>query len=203
MPLPKLLAISIACAVSGAAIGANPAPPPWANAGDESGRAADTRTTAAPQEPNASSRGAAAAPARAARSRSSQSEASNSPRSAQAQSAHSTAQAASGDTARRTPSSTKSQSGEAQSAAAGASGAGKSEQTGDPAASPESGASAPSNAWRGRDWGWLGLLGLFGLLGLLYRRRYERHTEPVVTRPVNEPARGVRVYETPDPVARP
>jgi hypothetical protein len=124
------------------------------------------------------------------------------PQSAQAQSAHSTAQAASGDSARRTASSTKSQSGEAQSAAAGASSAGKSEQTGDPAASPESGPKAPSNAWRSRDWGWLGLLGLFGLLGLLHRRRYETDTDAVVTRPVNDPARGVRVYETPDPVAR-
>ena len=193
-PLPKVLAISLACAVSGAAIGASQAPPPWASAGDESGRTADTRTTAAPEEPNASSRGAAAAPARAARS-----------------------QSASGDSARRTPSSAKSarasfsattpsdtdrQSGGAQSAAAGAS-AGKSDQTGDTAVSRESGPSVPSSAWPGRDWGWLGLLGLFGLLGLLHRRHYERDTDAVVTSPVNDRARGVRVHETPDPVARP
>ncbi|MFN2646001.1 MAG: WGxxGxxG family protein [Burkholderiales bacterium] len=56
---------------------------------------------------------------------------------------------------------------------------------------------------RAHDWGWLGLLGLFGLLGLLRRRQNERHTNTAVSPRVHETARGVRIYETPDPLARP
>ena len=226
MPLPKLLAVSIACIVSGAALGAQPAPPAWASAGDESGRTADSRTTTAPQQPNATSRGAAA-PRPSARSASAQSAESaqdtgptSSSTAPSARGDQSSAKSAgSSSRAAKTSSATQeSGSGGGQSAAAGGSAA-KSEQVANTTteSTPADSSNARSSGSRqgtvytsddyiqsrGRDWGWLGLLGLFGLLGFLRRPHYQRHTDTVVSRPVDDPARGVRAYETPDPVARP
>ena len=218
-PLPLIAAL----AVSGAAFAADPArqPPPWASAGDETGRSVDSRTTAAPQQPNASSRGAATSPApRTASSQSVQpqaaQDASASAQTGQAEPAHSKRSGASTThrprAANVTPSPAKTtqtaddgQSNRTASAAAGGSAA-RSEPVADTTVTPVRGETAYTTSEdyvrRARDWGWLGLLGLIGLLGLVRRRHYERD-DTVVTQPADEPVRGVRVYETPNPAPRP
>jgi hypothetical protein len=237
MLMQRLLFISFTCAMSSAAIGRDQ-PPPWATAGDESGRTADTSTTAASQSPNATSRGAAVRSTQRAQAASAEppqqtpptatTQGSRTTRSSSA--SHSTAAGAtvksdqaaemttpSSQERARASSAKKSSNTARASRSAAAGGTAPSEQVADTSDTPAPSATARSSASddatvytsdayirsRGRDWGWLGLLGLLGLLRLVRRRRYERHTDTVVSRPVDDPTRGVRVYETPDPVARP
>lgn len=181
--------MSFAGALSSAAIGAEQ-PPPWATASDESGRTADARTTAS-QSPNATSRGAAvrAQPAEVHSAQPAETRTSASQEDARASSAK------------------KSSISARASRSAATGGTAHSDQVADTPGTPVRSATAPASAsgdasrYPSDGWGWLGLLGLFGLLGLLRRRRDEWPTDTVASRP-DDPARGARVYETPDPVAR-
>lgn len=197
----------------GAALAADPAnrPAPWAGAGDESGRPAER--FAGSQDPNASSRGAAAPKSTHSEQVPAQSEQATSPAASSA-TAPSTGQrrhaaGAGGSASRSSQSSDASKQTRAEralitdrapSAAAGASGADEASR------SPAQGKSTTADyiLSRGRDWGWLGLLGLFGLLGLLRRPRHEReiYTGYAPTPEEEARARGVRVYETPEPAPR-
>jgi len=178
---------------AGAASAADPAQQavPWANTADESGRPANPLAAGAP--PNASSRGAAV-PGAAATSAQEEQSGTSRPAHAPRPPVHS-----------KTTKATKASSTQSASAAAGASpsssssaaGSDTSSETRDQAVSRANEDRSPA-----RNWSWLGLLGLFGLLGLLGRRRYAREPDAYERRSDDDDVRGVRAYETPDPIAR-
>jgi len=187
-----VLSVSAVFGAVGVASAADPAQQaaPWTNAADESGRPANPLAAGVP--PNASSRGAAVPGAAAT---SAQEEQSGTSRLAHASRPplHS-----------KTTKATKASSTQSASAAAGASPSSSSSDAGSDTSSEtrEQVSSASEDRSPTRNWSWLGLLGLFGLLGLLGRRRYAREPDAYERRSDDADVRGVRAYETPDPVAR-
>jgi hypothetical protein len=213
MPNTKLRVLYIAGALSApaAALAADreQQAAPWANAADESGRPANPLAAGAP--PNAASRGAAVP---SASSYSAQQ--SGTPTPHHEASKHASRSARTVDKANATDSkdTTTSRDTAPENGSAAAGGSRSSGQLpSDNSASSAGGSAAPKETREpasssttaerdvARNWSWLGILGLFGLLGLLGRRDDDRGAD-YVRRSDDADVRGVRAYDTPEPVAR-